>query len=159
MRKNLEFVALAVFAFLLWITVSALYGTNSLPERIPIHFGVDGRPNGWGSPVGLWMMPAIVAVVYGGMTLVSRFPSAFNYPVRTTAENRALLEAVTQRMIAWVKVEIVCLFTFIQWCVVQSAQQGRLILSPLVTPLFIGTIFVTIGWHFVALFRAARPGS
>jgi hypothetical protein len=43
--------------------------------------------------------------------------------------------------------------------VVQSAQQGRLILSPLVTPLFIGTIFVTIGWHFVALFRAARPGS
>lgn len=157
MRKNLEFVALAVFALLLWITYNGLYGPNRLPERIPIHFGADGQPNGWGSPAGLWLLPAIVLVVYGGMTLVSRFPSAFNYPVRATAENRARLEALTLQMIAWLKMEILCLFTFIQWCVVQSARQGKLNLSPLVVPAFLAIIFTTIGWHMVKMFRASRP--
>jgi len=60
------------------------------------------------------------------------------------------------QMVAWIKTEVVCLFTFIQWCVVQSARQGKLVLSPLVVPLFIAAIFITIGWHFVAMFRAAR---
>jgi len=156
MRRTLETITLSAFAVLLWITLSALYGPSPLPERIPIHFGIDGQPNGWGSPAGLWLLPPIAAVVYAGMTLVTRFPSAFNYPVRVTAANRARLEAVIFQMVAWIKTEVVCLFTFIQWCVVQSARQGKLVLSPLVVPLFIAAIFITIGWHFVAMFRAAR---
>jgi hypothetical protein len=42
--------------------------------------------------------------------VVARFPSAFNFPVGVTAENRPLLEALTLDMIAWLKMEMVCLF-------------------------------------------------
>ena len=157
MRRVLEAIALAAFISLIWITFDGYYGPHRLPERIPTHFGLDGQPNGWGSPRMLVMLPLIAQLIYLGMTLVTRFPSAFNYPVRVTVENRPRLEAQVFQMIAWLKTEVVCLFTFIQWCVIQSARQGRLVLSPLAVPLFIVAIFVTIGWHFVALFRAARP--
>jgi len=157
MRRNLEIVALAVFAFLVWITFAAFYGPNRLPERIPIHFAKGGQPNGWGSPGGLWMLPLIAIVVYGLMSLVAQFPSAFNYPVRVTEQNRARMEELTLRMIAWLKLEIACLFTCIQWLIIQGARQGTLTLSPLVVPPCIAVIFFTIGWHIVAMFRSARP--
>jgi len=157
MRKNLEIVALVVFGISLWITYGAFYGPHRLPERIATHFGADGRPNGWGSPTMLLMLPVIVLAVYGLMTLVAQFPSTFNYPVRVTAENRARLEELSLQMISWLKVEIVCLFTFIQWFIIQSARQGTLTMSPLVVPLCIATIFATVGWHIVAMIRTAAP--
>jgi len=141
----------------MWFTFVALYGPNRLPDKIPTHFGLNGQPNGWGSPTTLWMLPLIVMVVYGIMTVVAQFPSAFNYPVGVTAENRAGLQELSLQMISWIKLEIVCLFTFIQWFIIQSARQGTLNLSPLVVPVCIGTIFVTIGWHIVAMLRMTPP--
>jgi len=90
--------------------------------------------------------------------VVSQFPSAFNYPVRVTAENRPRLEALTLQMIAWLKTEMICLFAWIQWAIVESARQGRLSVSLAEMPLFILAIFGTIAWHIVAMFRAARAG-
>ncbi|MGP8174276.1 MAG: DUF1648 domain-containing protein [Terracidiphilus sp.] len=155
MRRTLEVVSLAGLAVLFWITWRAFYGPDPLPARIPTHFDIAGNPNGWGSPSSLLLLPAVALAIYLGMTVVSKFPSAFNYPVRVTPENRPRLQALTLQMIAWLKTEMICLFAWIQWAIVASARQGRLSMSPAEIPLFILAVFATIGWHIVAMFRAA----
>jgi uncharacterized membrane protein len=158
MRRTLEAVSLGALAVLFWVTHHALHGPGSLPARIPTHFNAAGNPNGWGSPSSLLLLPALALAIYLLITVVSQFPSAFHYPVLVTAGNRPRLEALTLQMIAWLKTEMICLFAWIQWAIVESARQGRLSVSLEEMPLFILAIFGTIAWHIVAMFRAARAG-
>ena len=159
MRKMLETISLAILAGLAWITWQALYGAEQLPARIAVHFDMAGNPNGWGKPSMLPLMPIIAVVSYLLMTLVARFPSAFNYPVEVTEENRPLLEALTLDMIAWLKTEMVCLFAWIQWSIIEVARQGRGNLSPWLLPVCLLAIFGTTFWFIAAMRRAARSGS
>jgi uncharacterized membrane protein len=59
----------------------------ALPARVPVHFGVTGRPDRYGSKSLLLILPAIAAVLTLLLTLVARFPQSFNFSVRVTAEN------------------------------------------------------------------------
>jgi uncharacterized membrane protein len=159
MRQTLDAIALAALAVLFWITFCAFYGPGRLPARIPVHFDLAGRPDGWGTPAMLLLFPAVAFALYLLITLVARFPSAFNFPVRVTAENRPRLEAMAVQMVAFLKTELVCLFAWIQWCILASARNGQNSLSPALLPISLVAVFATIGWHFAAMRRAARPQS
>jgi hypothetical protein len=77
-----------------------------------------------------------------------------------TAENRSRLEALALSQIAWLKTELVCLFTGIQWTSVQAARhpgEGLSVLFAMV-PVYILVILGTIAWHFVAMIGAGRAG-
>jgi hypothetical protein len=140
MRKSLEAISLIALAVLIWITWQALNGSSPLPDRIPTHFDAAGNPNGWGSPSPLWLLPVVAVALYLLITILTQFPKAFNYPVRLTAENRARLAALTLQMIAWLKVELVCLFAGIQWSIIDSIRQGEGKLSPALVPVFLVTV-------------------
>ena len=155
MRKTLELAGILVLGVLVWITYAALHGPDRLPDRVPTHFDPAGNANAWGSPGGMIILPVIAGGVYLLMTVVACFPSAFNYPVRVTPLNLPRLQDITLNMIAWIKVEIVCLFAVLQWVFVQSARSGEGHLFPRVLPVFLVLIFGTVALHFVALFRAA----
>jgi uncharacterized membrane protein len=159
MRNGLEAIGVALLALLGWITWSALYGPNPLPERIPTHFMANGQPNAWGPPAVLWLLPAVAAFVYLLISVVGLFPGSFNFPVRATPASRPRLEALTIRMMAWVKVEMVCLFLYVQWSIIQSVRAGHAALSPIIVPVFLVVVFGTVIAHLVAVFRAARAGS
>jgi uncharacterized membrane protein len=157
MRRNLEIVGLALLAFLCWITVRALYGASRLPDKIPTHFDLAGNPNGWGSPATLLLLPVIAVVIYGLITVVSFFPSAFNYPVRVTPENRPRLQALSLQMVAWLKVELAFLFTLLQWFILGAVRSGHGHLSVWIVPLFLVLVFGTCIGYIVAMVRAAPP--
>jgi uncharacterized membrane protein len=159
MRNILEAVGLAALTLLAWITYSALYGSNPLPERIPTHFTATGEPNAWGPPSSLWLLPIVAVGLYLLISVAALFPASFNFPVRSTALSRPRLEALTVQMMAWVKAELACMFLYIQWFIIQSAQHGNAALSPAIMPLFLVVVFFTVGVYGVAVFRAARRGS
>jgi hypothetical protein len=73
-----------------------------------------------------------------------------------TAENRARLAALTLQMIAWLKVELACLFVVLQWSIIDSVRQGEGKLSPAFVPVFLAVVFSTLGCHIAAMFRTAR---
>jgi hypothetical protein len=159
MRKTLEAISLGALAFMAWITYRANYGPDPLPHRIPTHFGLDGQPDGWGSAAMLLLLPVLALALYLLITVVAQFPSVFNYPVRVTAGNRARLEALALGMIAWLKTEVLCLFAWIQGSTIEAARRGYGGLSPMLLPVSLAVVFATIGWHFAAMRRAARPPS
>ncbi|HVJ82815.1 MAG TPA: DUF1648 domain-containing protein [Planctomycetia bacterium] len=53
---------LVVFCF-----VSAAIAFPYLPERIPIHFNMEGKPDGWGGRATIFIMPAMVGFMVGLM--------------------------------------------------------------------------------------------
>jgi uncharacterized membrane protein len=154
MRKVLEAIGIACLAVLFWITYSALHGPEKLPNRIPTHFDLAGNPNGWGSPATLLLVPGLAVVLYLAISVVSMFPGAFNFPVRVTLENRPRLEKLAVGMMTWLKVELVCLFVWIQWSTIDAARHQTLGLSPTLLPVSLVGMFGTIAWHFVAMRRA-----
>ena len=71
---------LVMWGFVLWY-----YPT--LPQMIPIHFGPDGIPDGFGSKSSLFILPITATVLYAFMLVAAYFPHLGNYPVKVTEEN------------------------------------------------------------------------
>jgi uncharacterized membrane protein len=155
MRRILELISLAALLTLLGITANALYGPHRIPDKIPTLFGSNGQPDAWGSSVMLLPLPILAIFLYAGITLVSRFPSAFNYPVRVTAQNRARLQSIALHMVASLKAETLVLFALLQYFTIDAARTARLGLPPGLMFTAIALIFLTMAAHIVAMRRAA----
>lgn len=157
--RVLEAISLAALAVLAAETALALFGSAPLPARVPTHFNAAGSPDAWGSASALWLLPAIAAILYLLMTWVARHPAAFNFPVRVTPFNRQRLQDVALSMIAWLKAELLSFFAFIQWTIVRAARHPDRAISPVPMPLLLAAVFLTVGIHLVAIFRAGRMPS
>jgi len=157
MRKTIEALGLMVLGFLFWMTYTARYGPERLPDRIPTHFDISGQPNAWGPPAILWLLPVIGTGLYLLMTALAsiRF-RRYNLPVRVTETNLPFIQGQTSLMMAWIKCEVLCLFVYLQWSIIHSARSGTFRLSPLMIPVFLVVIFTTAGWHLAAIIRGAR---
>jgi hypothetical protein len=154
MRKLLQLVSLIALATLLWITYEALYGPNPLTGRIPTHFGLDGQPNAWGEPKMLLLLPGFGVALFLLMTIVGRYPSSFNYPVRVTPRNRERLQQIALSMIAALTAETLSLFAALQYFTIQSIRLQRNGLPPALMLTSIFVIFLTMGAHIIAMRRA-----
>ncbi|HEY2124719.1 MAG TPA: DUF1648 domain-containing protein [Chthoniobacterales bacterium] len=156
MRKSLETAALVLLCLTWGWTIEALFGSDPLPAQIPVHFDLAGRPDRWGSPQMLWLIPVMTALIYSLMTLVARYPSAFNFPMRIKPAARPRLESIALHLISWLKVEVVGLFFCIQYEAIQYARNRSGELSPAFLPLVLVVIFGTIAWHIIAMRRVGR---
>jgi hypothetical protein len=156
MRKILEALALAALVVQGLLTWRAFLGPDHLPSRVPLHFDAAGNPDGWGTPATLLFFPGIAVFIYLLFTVVTRFPSAFNYPVRVTPQNRVRLEELALGMIAWLKVELIWLFAAIQWSIVEAARRHFNVAPAGFMPIALIAVFATVGWHIAAMFRTSR---
>jgi len=160
MRKTIEALALIVLGYLSWITYWALNGPDQLPDRVPTHFDISGRPNAWGSPEILWVLPVVGLCLYVLITgLASIQFRTYNLPVRVTEANLPFIQQKTSEMIAWIKAEMLCLFVYIQSGIIHGARAGEIRLSPAILPVFMVAIFSTLGIYMVAIIRGARARS
>jgi uncharacterized membrane protein len=160
MRKTLEVIGLGMLAVLYWITWDALNGSDHLPDRIPTHFNRAGIPNAWGSPVFLWFLPIVATAVYLLITVLASLRAArFNLPVRVTPANLPFIQQQTRNMISWIKTEMMCLFTYVQWGIIQAARSGTFSLSPLMIPVFLVCIFGTLGAYLAVIVAGAKAAA
>ena len=155
MRKILEAAGIVALLTLGWMTCSALYGPERLPERVPTHFDAAGNPNGWGSPAMMVVLPLIGSAIYLVLTIAALLPGAFHYPVRAMAANLPRMQEVTRNLLAWIKVEMACLFAVLQGVFIQSARSREGHLFPKVLPIALVVIFGTVGWHLIAVIRVS----
>jgi uncharacterized membrane protein len=156
MRKTMEVAGFLVLAILYWITWSAFNGPQPLPLRIPTHFDISGQPNAWGSPQTLWLLPVIGTGLYLLMTALGsiRF-RRYNLPVRVTEANLPFIQDQTAIMVAWIKCEVLGLFTYIQRNIIQGARAGEFHLPAMMIPAFLLVIFATVGWFLSSIIRGA----
>ncbi len=93
--------------------VVALLVWPSLPQQVPVHLDLQGRPTRWAEASLLvwlapWLFSALTLLILVGSVLVARRrPSLWNVPNRPSflalpAHLRALVEARLHRLICWI---------------------------------------------------------
>jgi len=104
----------------------------------------------------LLQLPAITIGIYLFMVIIGRFPQCFNYPVPVTPENRPRMEAITISMLIWMRTELVCFFSAIQWSMIHlatGAKQGFLVF---IEPMGVAIILGTVCYFFFATYSAGK---
>jgi len=144
--------ATGVLLLALFLIVAA--GWRALPERVPIHFGVDGKADAWGSRSSSLLLPVIAVVLYGSLTALSRFPHAFNYPVPITPENAETQYRLAVRLLLALKTALIAVFFAIYLGVSATAAGVQRGLSLWFLPVALFCLVCPIGAYLFAASRA-----
>lgn len=116
-----------------------------LPESLPTHFGPSGTPDAWGSKESILLLPGLSLVLYLLLTVLSRYPHIYNYPCRITEENAPVQYRMARIFMRVLKLEIIAMFTYIEWATIQVALGKAGGLGVWFLPASIIPIFGTIG--------------
>jgi uncharacterized membrane protein len=132
-------VWLAMSVALPFVFAAALY--PGLPERVPVHFGADGRPDAWSGRSNIFLGPGIMAFVsvfiYVLMTNIGRIDPKH----RTTGEENAI-KSFAIFLTAFLSLLSLCIIAATAW---PSLPVIRLMLGSL------GVGFVGIGLYLPRL--------
>lgn len=96
--------ALALAGPVVGIGLAILYWP-ALPAVVPQHIGPSGMVDAWNTKqyMALFFVGAALSM-YLLMTILSRFPQLFNYPVRITEANAEYMYRLGKNLIQWFKV-------------------------------------------------------
>jgi hypothetical protein len=128
--------------------VAAIYVYRLLPDRIPMHYSIDGTIDGWSGRGGLWAFPILASFLYGILSLVNRIPSAFNMPVEITQQNAARQYHLAMGLLRWLKCFIVLFFDYAIFQTWYNSTHPRTFASGWDLALFLLCIFSSLGIYF-----------
>ena len=101
---------LEVLAWLLLLTSYgiAIYGMRHLPESIATHYALDGAPDGYGSPGSLLILPIIITIALGTVSLVAHFVPVdmLNVPFEMQEKNQTQVYQTIISMLLALQIEI-----------------------------------------------------
>lgn len=124
---------------------------TSLPETIPIHFDVRGNADGWGSRAFLLFIPLLSIILFIGLSLLRKIPHKFNYPGPITAQNAARQYRAAISLLSWIKVELILLFGYLQWSIIQNAIGHSAGVGIWLLPVTLIVVFGTVIIHIVRM--------
>lgn len=117
-----------------------------LPDKIPVHFDINGVADRYGHKMELWVIPIIGIALMVLLWGISKIPHTFNYAVKITTDNAAEQYAFSVKLMRVLAAIIGFGFTFIVWEIIKAAKGNLDGLNPFFLPFFIGTIFISIGY-------------
>ena len=122
-----------------------IYFFNDLPNQIPKHYNALGKVDSYGSHVLIWLLPVIGLVIYIGLTVLNRFPFAFNYPTKVTNDNAERLYILGTRTIRLLKVVIILSLAFLNFKTIEIALNKTTEIGNYFLPIFLTTLAILIG--------------
>jgi len=147
-----------IIGWLLIISVWGLTITNyaNLPETIPTHYNGAGQADGFGGKATILTLPLIATVLFGGLTILNKFPHIFNYPTNITQDNALRQYTNATRMIRYLKLIIVVIFGLIAFKTIQNANGQADGLGIWFLPMTLGLIFIPLIYFVVKSFKATK---
>lgn len=108
-----------------------------LPETIPVHFGLEGKPDRWGGRGNLLVVPIISIFICSIFWGVRKIPADFyNMPTPLTPENRERQVRNTHEMLAMLAVVTLIFMDWTLWDWVRSAANTELVRSKIAPIIF-----------------------
>ena len=128
---------------LLWQALYLYHVWHSLPASLPSHFGLNGAPDRFAPRSLPWVLFGACVLLTIFLSAIERYPQAFNLPSQREDPDRPRQEAIARDLLGWIRLEIVLLFCFIIWSIVNVAQHkiaGLGVWFPLIT---VGVVALT----------------
>lgn len=126
---------------------------SDIPQTIVTHFNASGTPDGSGSKWTLLLFPAILIIMFIAMTAMTRFPKAYNYPVKLTEQNKAVQYELAKSFVQVLILEVTVLMGYIQWAIVRGAIEDKLMFDSRV---IIALAVILIGSVAIYFYRAVK---
>jgi uncharacterized membrane protein len=131
--RTVSFLNIIQIATIFASVILAIYFYQHFPERVPVHWDVNGRVNGWGPKgVGAFTFPVLLVATYFLFNILSRI------------DPRKKRYAEFSKTYAIIKTAIMLVF-FSIYIITGLYSLGRVISVDFWIPLLIGIMFVVIG--------------
>lgn len=106
--KVLDAASAALLVVLWAITI---YAFVKMPDIIPTHYNGSGSVDDYGSKATILILPLVTTVILFVLTGLNRYPHIFNYPTEITEANAERQYTLAIRMLRFLKLAIVIIFT------------------------------------------------
>ena len=129
---------------------------GQLPEVIPIHYGANGLPDGFGPKSSLWALAFIGGLLFGVLQGINRYPQYFNYPRPIPEEKKVEVYRQAQRVIKLLSLYVLGLFTYIQWQTIRVAIGQAEGLGSAFLPVVFLPVVVGLGYALKQAFGVSK---
>lgn len=127
-----------VFLILGWWVALGAY--PRLPEKIPVHFGISGEPDGWGGRWMIFLMPVIATLIVAMNWFI------FFTRLKGTPQMPAAMELPLHLLVF----EMTALFVYITWRITEVAFERAKGLGVWFLPIVLLGIMGTSAWMLIA---------
>ena len=135
---------------LLTITVIFLFRYPSVEDQVAMHYDLAGNIDRMGDKSGIFFFFGILILLYAGMTFAQKFPHAFNYLTEITEENAKRQYTTAVRMIRWLKLMMVVLFSFIILKTIFPDDISNGVFFAVIITFIIATFIQMIGYFIIS---------
>jgi uncharacterized membrane protein len=164
MKKKFIFVTNMLSLLVVLIAIIKFYPV--LPERIPIHFGLNGQPNGWDGKSSIWFLYFVqFGINFLLLGVTAAMPWLRRHPEWTTSGKRILdlppeqqdrYWRAAEEMLLLLSLGVNLVFVFLTRGTILVALKRQSSLSW--TPLLIVVLILIVAWFWaIKLLRLSRP--
>ncbi len=136
---------------LFWLMTVLNY--SNMPDTIPTHFDLSGKPDSFGNKSTIFILPILCSILFVGMTILNKFPHIFNYPTKITSRNAESQYTIATRLIRYLKLIVILTFSTIGLMTSLTANNKLSGLGIGFLSVFLGLIFIPLIYSMVKLFR------
>ncbi|UCE64963.1 MAG: DUF1648 domain-containing protein [Candidatus Zixiibacteriota bacterium] len=137
-KRLLELVSIAGIIYNAFVL---LRNWESIPDTVPSHFGLDGRPDAYAGKSSLLLLPIVGFAIYLALTILDRYPHLFSYIWKITPENAYRQYQLAGTMLSALKAEVIWIFNYIVLTAIKISTGNSERLSPLFLPILLVVIF------------------
>jgi uncharacterized membrane protein len=137
--SNLDWVLIAINSVLFlfsWAYLIAWY--PSLPEIIPVHFDVLGKPNGYSSKENIWFTPFLFTLLSVAFIFGAKYQEAITYPKRKIGKLERISNLKMMLFTALLPAVLcpIILYTMIEASIIENFEM------PWIMPIIIGIVLL-----------------
>ena len=122
---------------------------DKLPEIIPTHMNILGDIDGYGNKDSFSLLPFFGLIVYIGISILQKYPHAFNYPVEVNEENYLQLYTLGIKCLRNIKIIVTLTIAYITYHFACNAFGIKVSIIP-VTFLTSG-VFITLIYYIIKM--------
>lgn len=152
MKKVSGLLKLISFLFLGFIWIFTIINFRKLPEVIPIHYGFNGIPDGFGSRNTIWFEVGITTVIFSLLTYVSKRP---DFPLLNIPQNIKNNPRLTELVVSILLLLVMLIFADINYESIQNALGKTKGISSAIH-YFLGLLFLFIIWMMIYSYKISK---
>jgi len=152
-KKADYFIEILSWVAVLFLLINTFRVYSGLPSTIPTHFNLAGEADDFGGKGTILILPLLVVIIFVGLTILIRFPYNYNYPVKITAENAIRQYANATRMLRFLKLVFVIVFSLLTTMIIQTAKGHSEGLGFWFLPFSLGMVFIPLSYFIIIAFR------
>ena len=153
-RAQWVFEGLSLLLVIFMFAMVAVHWSQ-FPQRVPAHYGISGKPNGWHGKSFLLILPCIAAVVWVLITVAQRSPRLINIPFTIDRDSPEVQSVLRSMMIAE-KTAVAVTFAWLMRGMVRTALGRAEGLGQWFLPVTLVLIFTPLIVYSVKLLRLRK---